>query len=228
MQPEHQEHLRRPAADALDLRELGDDRFVVQRLDVVEIEQVLLDVPREIAQIADLLTTVAGATQLLVGHRGEAVGGWGAAGHQLGQAAVDRRRRFGRQLLIGDGAGQRREVVVPLCRGQAARAVRLDQAGDDRVAAQQHPASLGVVVRSHAADDTRRPGERVVSARGFGEPKRWSWKPGGGRTTGGSSHARTKRLIDKAQKWGNPAGPDSPEAVTSALLDRALRLIVAA
>ena len=37
MQAEHEEHFRRPAADAFDLRQLLDDRLIVQRVERVEV-----------------------------------------------------------------------------------------------------------------------------------------------------------------------------------------------
>src|SRR6476469_6018555 len=70
-QPEHQEHLRRPATDALDAHERSNHlvvRELVQRLDR---KLAARDARREILEVRQLLPRQSDGAQLLIGRPGE-------------------------------------------------------------------------------------------------------------------------------------------------------------
>ena len=63
VQPEHQEHLGGPAAEALHRRQPFDHHLVGQRVELVELQAPVGDARAQVAQIADFLTAQADAAQ---------------------------------------------------------------------------------------------------------------------------------------------------------------------
>ena len=59
MQPEHQEHLGGPPADALHLRQRGDDPFIVERIERVEPDRAAGDLVAQIAEVFRFLAADA-------------------------------------------------------------------------------------------------------------------------------------------------------------------------
>ena len=72
-----------------------------------------------------------------------------AAGHQRGEAAVDGCCRLGRELLAGDRADERREVIGALRGSKATWPMPPDQRRQHRIATQQETPRAAVVGRSH-------------------------------------------------------------------------------
>ena len=130
-EPEHQEHLRAPAADAAHGDQPLDQCSVVERMRLVERRQLAaMDAAGEVLDGQHLGARQAAAAQVLVGGlqdmaRREAIL---RAREQRLDPAVDRRRGLVRELLVDDRLGQRAE--------QAARGFELHRersdGGDDR------------------------------------------------------------------------------------------------
>ena len=72
---EHEEHLRGPAADALDLNQVFDEFVIGQGFDVVERQRAAGDFGREIAEVPDLLAGQADGAERFVARREHRFGG---------------------------------------------------------------------------------------------------------------------------------------------------------
>src|SRR5579871_2084303 len=167
MQPEHQEHLRRPPPEPLDRGQPLDDDFVLERIELVEIETAVRDPRAQIAQICDLLTAETDAAQLLIGDRRDRrrVHGDGCSRRRVStgprdqrrEPAEDRRRRLRRQLLTHDRADKRRQMILPLPLGHQARSDPLDRVAQDRIAPHQQTPRFVVFGWCHDGQTIRNP-----------------------------------------------------------------------
>jgi hypothetical protein len=106
MEPKHQEHLGRPAAESFDGREPFDDQFVAEHVELIEYEPSVDNASAQVAEVTDFLTAETDAAQRgvadLVNHRRV----WDLGiGEQGREPSEDRRSRLGRQLLADDRAG---------------------------------------------------------------------------------------------------------------------------
>src|SRR5262245_37137280 len=165
MQPEHQEHLGRPAPEALHGHEPADDLLVRQRLELPEIEAAVVDAGAEVAKIADLLPAQPDAAKRRVAL---GVDGWRtqrfAFRKQRQEPGEDGRRRLGRELLTDDGAYERGQMIVPLTAGHPARSNALDRDGQNRIAPHQHAPRFFVTLRREARGREARTRFRAAKA----------------------------------------------------------------
>src|SRR5690606_23348350 len=67
LKPEDEEHLRRPAADPLHLRERRHDVVVRQRVERLQPQRSVADVRTQVADVSQLLAAQADGTETLVG-----------------------------------------------------------------------------------------------------------------------------------------------------------------
>jgi hypothetical protein len=110
---EHQEHLRRPHADALDRHQLRRHVLVAQLVQELELELAREHVLGQRAQVPDLRPREASRRAQLLGIVVQDLPRRRCApAEALRQAPVDRARRQHRQLLACDRAHQRAVVVV--------------------------------------------------------------------------------------------------------------------
>src|SRR3954471_9463542 len=135
---EHEEHVGRPLADALDRRELADDLLVGELGEAVELELAGEHVLGERAQVGDLRPREArGGAQRLRVVREDLLRGRRAAVEAVGQAPPDRPCREHGELLAGDRAHERAvEVLRPPARvalGRQRAAVVVDQRRHDPI-----------------------------------------------------------------------------------------------
>jgi hypothetical protein len=131
---EHEEHLRRPAADAADLRQVRDDLLVLPLPEVLDAQLARGEVLRKAADGGGLLPREAHCAQVLVAQR-EHLGGRGewrrqrrpvgvgpahgaiepvAAFEQRQEPAEDGAGRLPAELLVDDCPRQRPERVLPI------------------------------------------------------------------------------------------------------------------
>ncbi len=144
VQPEHQEHLRRPAADALHLGQRDDHLVVAHRLERVQRQRAVVHPGAEVAHVAQLLAAQSDRTQLGVAQARQRQRRRHAV-EQRHQPQVDRPRRLRGQLLRHDGLEERAERLGVLRLGEAALAVRAHQIAQHRVAPREVPAGSRVV-----------------------------------------------------------------------------------
>ena len=144
MEPEHQEHLCRPAPDALHLGQRRDHFFVVHRIERVERHDTVERFLTQIPEVANLLTAHSDRTHLVVVQCRHCFGG-DASRHECNEAAEDRCRGFGRELLSGNRAYESGEVIVALRLCEAALTVLADQSGENRISAEEKTASFRVI-----------------------------------------------------------------------------------
>src|ERR1039458_6130637 len=104
-QGEHQEHVRRPDADALDLGEMRYHFFFRHFRHALELQQAGCSFLGEVAQIRRLLPGQPDATHFGIGQFENALRGQRVAG-KSGEAIEDGHGRFAVQLLIEDRLGE--------------------------------------------------------------------------------------------------------------------------
>ena len=154
MQPEDQEHLRRPAANALDLtsasttsssgsassafRSSALENRSCRRGRAGRRSSAGSCRPRAVSSSLD-----ASRSPSTVGT---------PAGHEGNHAAVDGRGRLGRELLAGDGANERREVVRSLSGSKATGAMPPNQRRQYWITTEENPTRALIVRRSHCRD----------------------------------------------------------------------------
>src|SRR5258706_10580508 len=115
---EHQKHLSGPAADAFDVDQLGNERFVVELLPLLRIESARYEMFGQIAEVFRLALGKSAAAQGGNGLRGDArrrETGKAALRRLLDQrheAAPDGIRGLDRDLLPDDRSGERRERIA--------------------------------------------------------------------------------------------------------------------
>jgi len=129
-QREHQEHVRRPDADALDLGQMRDHFFFRQFRHTLELQQAGLRLLGEIAQIRRLLAGQPDAAHFGIGEFENALRRQGIAG-KGGESIENGRGRFAVQLLIEDRFSQR--VKRGLAKLHPERTDALDNRGHDGV-----------------------------------------------------------------------------------------------
>ena len=151
MQPEDEEHLRRPSADSLDLDERVDDFFVGKRIERVQVEASTTDPVAQVTEVCGFLPAHTCSAQRIVGDAREALDGGNTTGHEGNHPAVDGRGRLGRELLSGDGANERREVIRSLSGSKATGAMPPNQRRQYWVTTEEHPTRALVVGRGHCA-----------------------------------------------------------------------------
>jgi hypothetical protein len=139
---EHEEHVGRPLADALDGGQLADHLAVRQVVEPVELDLAGQDVLRQRSQVGDLGAREPARRAQRLGVVGEdLLRRRRAAAEALEQPAPDRGRRLDRELLARDRAHERRVALlgaaaaVAVGRQRAAEVV--DQARHHRVGAAQ-------------------------------------------------------------------------------------------
>jgi hypothetical protein len=126
---EDQEHLGRPAADATDGHQFGNDGLVVHALPAFDMHSARVEMQRQVHQVFDLARAQARRAHVVhlelehVGRRHGLRGSWQTVPHRL--------RRLDRDLLAHDAARQRGEGVA--ARLQAGVAKLRDQALHDPV-----------------------------------------------------------------------------------------------
>jgi len=158
MEPEHQEHFRRPAAKSFNSRESFDDQFVTEHVELIEHEPSIDDASAQITQVADLLTAETDAAQrriadLVNRRRVRDLG----IGKQRRKSSKDRRSRLRGQLLTDDCAGQRRQVVLALPVCHPARTNALDRRAENWIPAHEQTPRALVVRGRHTAHTMRKP-----------------------------------------------------------------------
>ena len=139
MKAEHEEHLRGPAAEPLDLDDGLDHGFVAQLMERVNRQLSARDLRGEIPEVSDLLPAQSRASHLLVGQR-EHGPRRNTSRHQRHQASVDRRRGFRRQLLTGDRPDERRKRIHDGRVERRSGPVLPDDWREDRIAPHQRAA----------------------------------------------------------------------------------------
>ena len=170
-QREHQEHLRRPHADAFDRCQVLDDRIVGHAVELAEVRNGAVErLGGEVLQRRRLGARQAGAPQHVERRGGNGLRRQHPA-ERRDQPRLDGRRRLPRQLLIDHGVRQQRERraaamdrhrigPVPLDRaaqyriglGQRAdRRLRVDRAGFIG-SAQRHPRQNGFAISCRMSD----------------------------------------------------------------------------
>jgi len=117
-QVEDQEHLRRPAAQALDPGELLDHLVVAQLAQGLGPQRPLLDLAAEPLQVRQLLPRQAAGPQLLFRAGQDGPGRRVAPGEDGPEAPVDRGRGLARELLVDDRPDQRVEGPLGGAGGQ--------------------------------------------------------------------------------------------------------------
>lgn len=142
-QVEDQEHLRRPDADAAHLDQRVDDGSVVEVVELVEPQRAVDDALTEIAHAERLAERQPRRAQRLDRRREHLLGAGRPAAVQREEPPVDRRRGLAGQLLVHDGADERREV-----RGAAADAELVPPHPIDQ---RRHPRVGRADVRERAA-----------------------------------------------------------------------------
>ena len=167
LQTKHQEHLRRPAADAFDLNKVCDEIVVVHTINGVERQCALRHFGRKIAHVANFLTRQPDGAEIGVARGQHGVGRRRAVGIERVESRKDRRRGFSGQLLEHDRANERLEMRSFAARLQSARTDDFDYSREDRVDALEM-ADCGAEV-SHAENlrlgDAPRPSVCVSFAR---------------------------------------------------------------
>ena len=149
MQAEHQEHVRRPAADALHLRQRRGYLVVGQPIQCIEIERAVCD---PFARDRADRRSSDGSCRRRGTERRSATRARGvrmAVGHQRGQTCVDGGCGFGRELLKRDRANERGEMIRTLRGSETAGAMAFDERGEDRIAAHQQAPCPGVIGWGH-------------------------------------------------------------------------------
>src|SRR5690242_3249651 len=120
-QPEHEEHLRRPASDALHLHEMTDEIIIAEVVHVIERELSAHDLRCEISKISDLLSRHANRPHGRVARREHQLRRWRVVRVKRVEPAENGSRCLARQLLIDDRANQRLEVRALRAELHAAR-----------------------------------------------------------------------------------------------------------
>ena len=131
-QSEHQEHLRRPPADAFHLHEVLDQVVVAHLVDGIERKLARRDLGREITKIGDLLPRQSDCSKLLVARCENGVGLRGSAVERI-EARENRPSRLAGQLLVDDRAHERLVMSALGPQLNAARTDSLDYLCEDRI-----------------------------------------------------------------------------------------------
>src|SRR5258708_21961648 len=138
---EHQKHLGGPAADAFDVDELGNERFVVELLPLLRVESARYEMFGQIAEVFRLALGKSAAAQGGNGLRGDArrrETGKAALRRLLDQrheAAPDGIRSLDRDLLPDNRSGEGRErIAAPF---QVDSGIAADQALEHAIASRQ-------------------------------------------------------------------------------------------
>src|SRR5215218_2812394 len=151
-EPEHEEHLHRPSADALHLYEVLDDRVVGKSAEMGEWQRAIGHAGGEVAQISDLLTRQSrGAQHALFGGQ-HVLGARPLPRIDLAQPPMDRARCLARQLLE-DNRPHERIVVCPTPpRLEPTRPDAIDDATEDRIDGPEMGESFSVGGRGHGGN----------------------------------------------------------------------------
>lgn len=128
----HQEHLRRPAANAFDLHEVLDEIVVVHLVHRIEWQRAAHDFGRKIPQVADLLARQSDCSKLLIRCREHGVR-FRCAAEQRVEARQNRPGCFPGQLLVDDRANERLIMRTVSSQLDPARTDGLDYLGEDRI-----------------------------------------------------------------------------------------------
>ena len=155
----HQEHLRRPAADAFHLHEMLDEVVVVHLVHGIEWQRVAKDLGREIAEVADFLARQADRSKLLI-RRCEDRVRLRCTAVQRVEPPQDRPGCFPRQLLVDDRADERLIMRTFGSELDPARTDRLDYLGEDRIDAFEVPDGCAVVCHAVNLRGARAPRAR--------------------------------------------------------------------
>jgi len=140
-QVKDQEHLRRPAADSLDLYQRFDDLLVVHAMPRLAGEGAVPEVLRQVEEIGRLAPRQAARMQRFLGMTTNGARRHGADGG--GQSLPDGFGGMNGDLLRDDGARQRIKRIV--ARLQHGLPGNLDKSGQHRVSTTQRFARLGPV-----------------------------------------------------------------------------------
>lgn len=133
-----QKHMRRPDADALDLREHLNYLVVAHLRHAVEFERAVLSLRGDVFDEGDLAVRHPRRAQRLVRSRENPLRLREAVRRvDRFEAVADRVRRFRRQLLRDHGLDK--SLEIPVVRTDAARPVTLDQSPQTLIAPRQAP-----------------------------------------------------------------------------------------
>lgn len=135
---EDEEHIRRPAADAADRHQLGNDGLVVHLVPLLHVQPATVEVQRQVHQVLHLAGRQAGRTHVV--HLELEHAARRHAARQGGELVPHALRRCHRHLLAHDGARQRGEGVAALAQGHVAHLG--NQATHHTVLLGQMPAGL--------------------------------------------------------------------------------------
>ena len=141
----NQEHLCAPATDALDAHQVLDHVIVRHVRPAARIDQLVVEVPRQILEVIDLAAGKPAGAHRIHLHRED--GGWRDCVRSINQAVPHRLRGLHRDLLADDGARQCRERIA--ARAQIGFGVLLDQAAHQLAAFGEIAAGSLPVVGGH-------------------------------------------------------------------------------
>src|SRR5262245_33766697 len=133
-----QKHMRRPDADALDLREHLNYLVVAHLRHAVEFERAVLSLSRDVFDEGDLAVRHSRSAQRFARSRQNPIRLREAFGLvDCLEAVADRVRRFSRQLLRDHGLDK--NLKIPVMRTYATRPMTFDQAPQLLIAPRQTP-----------------------------------------------------------------------------------------
>jgi hypothetical protein len=125
-------------------------------MEAMEVERAVHHAPRQIAQIAQLLRTDAGTSQLIVADCGQPCRRGRPGIEERLDAALDRGSRFRRELLRDDGVHEGTKRILMLGISKTAGAVLADEIAKHGIAPRQGALRLPVIddhvatIASHA------------------------------------------------------------------------------
>jgi hypothetical protein len=148
VQPEHQEHLRGPAAESLHRGQPFHHDIVSQCVDVVEAQTPVGNATTQILDVRRLLAAQTDRPKLFDGdaHYRRGIGNQ-PVGKEVAESSEDRRGRFARKLLAHNRPEERRQMIGPLPLGHAARPEPRDDRSQLWIAPDEIPPRLLVLGR---------------------------------------------------------------------------------